>query len=59
MKTYRYSPAIGRARHCVIFHDGHKTHKDGSPFFDLQICRNKRNLARFIKSLEEQGYAAA
>lgn len=56
VKTYYYKHQIGKARHCVSFHNGVSTHKDGSPFFDMHICKNKRNLARFIKALEAEGY---
>ena len=29
---YHIQSNIGKAKHVVNFHDGHKTHKDGSPF---------------------------
>ena len=34
---------IGKAKYVVNFHDGKKTHKDGSKFFDIQIFSNKKN----------------
>jgi hypothetical protein len=54
--VYRINPPIGRAKHSVSFHDGVKTHKDGSPFFDLEICRGQRAKDRFVRQLEKQGY---
>jgi hypothetical protein len=56
MKEYHYHYQIGRARHCVSYHDGIKRHNDGSPFFDLKICKNKPTLKKFLKKLEGEGY---
>ena len=55
-KTYYVMHNIGHARYCLNFHDGEKTHKDGSPFFDLNIFSNKKNLARKVKELQRAGY---
>ena len=57
MKTYRVQSGIGKARHVVSFHDGQKRHDDGSSFFDIRICKNKRELAGFIRDLNSQGYS--
>jgi hypothetical protein len=56
MKTYRDNPQIGKARLSVSFHDGIKTHKDGSPFFDLQIFKRGKDKAVFIRNLKAEGY---
>lgn len=56
MKVYIVQYNIGRVRYAVSFHNGQTTHKDGSPFFDLHLCRNRRDLARFVRSLVLQGY---
>lgn len=58
-KQYRVNERIGKARHVVSYHDGVKTHQDGSPFFDIAICGNKRKLAKFIAGLRSQGYVEA
>jgi hypothetical protein len=58
MKTYRDNPQIGRARHSVSFHDGVKTHKDGSPFFDLQIFKRSKDKEEFIRRLKTDGYVS-
>lgn len=47
---------VGTAKYLLCFHDGEKTHADGSPFFDVNIFRNKRKLTARVKELEGQGY---
>lgn len=56
MRTFYEQHGIGRAKYTVSFHNGTSTHKDGSPFFDIAIFRNKRKMERFKKDLAEQGY---
>ena len=56
MKIYQNNYQIGKTRHSVSFHDGIKVHKDGSPFFDLQIFSKKKAKESFIRSLENIGY---
>ncbi len=53
MKTtnIRINPQIGRAKYSVSWHDGTKTHKDGSPFFDLEIFKSKKARDQFVKQL--------
>ena len=58
MKTYNIQYGIGRSKYVVNFHDGQKTHKDGSPFFDIRIFKNKRKLETFSRNLSAQGYAS-
>jgi hypothetical protein len=55
-KAFKVQERIGRARHVVSFHDGVKTHADYSPFFDMQICGNKRARQKFVKELTAAGY---
>lgn len=59
MKRFHVQYSIGKARHVVSYHDGAKTHPDGSPFFDLAICRNKKRLAKFVATLKASGYVEA
>ena len=47
---------VGRAKYVVNFHDGVKTHSDGSEFFDIAIFSNKKKMKDFIKSLKVDGY---
>lgn len=58
-KTFRVEQNVGRVRHLVTFHDGAKQHQDGSPFFELRTFRNKRECARFVRTLKAQGYIEA
>lgn len=48
---------VGHAKYVVNHHDGQKTHPDGSPFFDVSIFSNKRELNAFVKELRSKGYA--
>lgn len=56
MKVFHWSHQIGKAKYVVSYHDSVKKHNDGSPFFDMEICKNKKNLAKFLKKLSEEGY---
>jgi len=56
-KEYNIMYNIGRAKYVVNSHDGIKTHRDGSRFFDVAIFKNKKKLNLYIKSLKENGYA--
>lgn len=47
---------VGKCKYVVNYHDGIKTHGDGSPFFDIQIFRNKRKEQAFVKALVRDGY---
>lgn len=57
MKTFRTQDRIGKAKYTVSFHDGVKTHSDGSPFFDIRVFKNKPSRNAFISELSAQGYA--
>ena len=54
MKTYRINPTIGKCRHSVSYYDGTKTHKDGSPFWDLVIFKTKRAKVSAIRKLNRK-----
>ena len=51
-KQYR----ISSFSNFVYHHDGVSAHTDGSRFSDLTICRNKREMKRFVKKLISEGY---
>jgi hypothetical protein len=55
-KTFRTQDNIGTAKYTVSFHDGIKTHSDGSKFFDIRLFRNKKKRDQFIKELKAEGY---
>ncbi len=50
------SHAIGKAKYSIDFHDGKSTHKDGSPFWGINIFNNKKDLAKAIKDYTKKGY---
>jgi hypothetical protein len=54
MKTFYCLNNVGRAKYTVSKSNG--THKDGSPFFDIAIFRNKQKRNQYIKDLIKQGY---
>lgn len=56
MADYHVQYNVGRCRYVVNFHDGEKTHADGSPFYDVRIFGSKRDLARFTSELRRAGY---
>ena len=56
MKTFYTMDNIGKVKYVVNFHDGVQTHRDGSPFFDTQQFRNKRNRDKFCWELKKQGF---
>ena len=55
-KSYKLQGGIGKAKYTVSFHDGKKTHKDGSKFYDMKILKNKKDLKNFITDLTKDGY---
>ncbi len=55
-KRFNILANIGKAKHVVSFHDGIKTHNDGSDFFDIEILKNKKSLKKFTQKLADQGY---
>ena len=55
-KRYYQKDGIGKAKYTISYHDGKKTHKDGSDFFDIQIFKNKKDLAKFVNALHNAGY---
>lgn len=56
MKTFYILGSIGKSKYVVNFHDGHKSHDDGSPFFDIAIFSNKKRMNDFISDLSSFGY---
>ena len=47
---------IGTVKYVVNFHDGKKTHRDGSKFYDIRTFKNKEKLSQFEEYLINQGY---
>lgn len=55
-KVFNEMFGIGSSKYVVNYHDGKKTHNDGSPFFDIAIFKNKIEKDRFINKLRADGY---
>jgi len=55
-KNFYTMTNVGSARYVLNHHDGVKTHSDGSPFYDMSIFGNKRDLAAKIGKLKADGY---
>ena len=47
---------IGKAKYVVNYYDGFEKHKDGSPFFNIKIFKNKNKMNEFIEDLKSDGY---
>ena len=56
MKTYNIQYGIGTVKYAVNYHDGEKTHKDGSPFYAIATFSNIKKMKAFVSSLEKSGY---
>ena len=55
-KVYNTMYGVGRSKYVVNYHDGVKTHKDGSEFFDIAIFKNKIEFNKFVNKLKKEGY---
>ena len=56
MKVYNIMDNIGKVKYVVNYHDGIKTHKDGSKFYDIATFKNKKKRGNFIKELIKKNY---
>lgn len=52
---YRIQNNIGKVKYAVSWHDGMKTHKDGSKFFDLCCFKSKDKMNKFLSELAKKG----
>jgi hypothetical protein len=55
-KQYIINSQIGKTKHSISFYDGVSTYDDGSDFWDLRTFKTKRDMKRFVKQLENDGY---
>lgn len=55
-KNYYIQYNVGKVKYLVNYHDGVKTHKDGSAFYDVHPTNNKKDLQKLVKRLESEGY---
>lgn len=56
MKKYNLIDGIGTVKYLVNFHDGVKTHLDGSEFWDIRCFHIKKNRDLFVADLIKQNY---
>jgi hypothetical protein len=56
VKKFNVMNNIGKSKYVLNFHDGKKTHGDGSPFYDIEIFKNKKDLDTAVGDLKQQGY---
>ena len=59
MKVYNTVSNVGSAKYIVNHHDGVKTHRDGSPFFDINLFKNAKVRDMFTAALVKDGYIKA
>lgn len=52
MKKFNVMYGVGKTKYLVNYHDGIKTHNDGSEFYDIAIFKNKKKY-RAIVTFEE------
>lgn len=57
-KRFRHNGRLtsGRTKYWISFHDGVKTHDDGSDFFDIAGFTNKKKRDKFVDGLLRDGY---
>jgi hypothetical protein len=55
-KIFYTQYGLGKVKYAVSFHDGVKTHKDGSPFYDIRLFSNKKELYKFEQKLLKENY---
>lgn len=55
-KNYYIMYNVGKVKYLVNFHDGQKTHPDGSRFYDVKTFRSKRKMESYIRELIADGY---
>jgi hypothetical protein len=55
-KLYYTMNNVGKSKYVINYHDGSKTHKDGSAFYDIDIYNNKKDFDKAVAKLESEGY---
>lgn len=56
MKQFNLQYNVGKAKYVINIHDGVSTHNDGSPFYGIEIFKNKRIFNARTKELLKGGY---
>ena len=55
-KRFHRRDNVGTAKYTINFHDGMKTHVDGSDFFDIATFKSKKEMHEFTNRLIKDGY---
>ena len=55
-KVFKVNPPIGSSKYSISAHDGITKHKDGSPFWDILIFKNKADLERRANYFRSEKY---
>ena len=55
-KVYNTMFGVGSSKYVINYHNGVKTHKDGSEFFDIATFKNKVDFNKFVNKLKNDGY---
>jgi hypothetical protein len=55
-KNFNTMMNVGKSKYVINYHNGEKTHKDGSPFYDLVTFKNKKDFDARKKALISEGY---
>ena len=54
-KLYYTMNNVGKSKYTIHSNDGEKTHKDGSPFYDIAIFSNRKDFERAEKTIRFTG----
>lgn len=55
-KQFHLMYNVGSSKYVINDHDGVSTHKDGSPFFGINLFRNKKKFEAKQRELKKAGY---
>jgi hypothetical protein len=55
-KVFYTMDNVGSSKYTVSKHDGKSTNRDGSPFYDIAIFKNKKDLYNYIAKIVKEGY---
>lgn len=55
-KKFNTQYNVGKSKYVIYYYDGKKTHKDGSPFYDLATFNNMKDFMARKKNLKSEGY---
>lgn len=56
MKTFYLRYNVGKVKYLISFHNGKKTHPDGSKFYDIKCLKSKEAVKTFRNELIRKGY---